>query len=340
MMHCGRLTIAQNRCTLQHTSIEAAKYDKGGLQTGGLQCMISIITITHNRAAYLPATIKSVLGQTRRDFEWIIVDDGSTDGTAALIASVEDERISYHYLDRVGRISTLRNHAIGLAKGEYIAFIDSDDLWSANKLEVQIEAMQTLNASVCLTDYRLFAASAEPDTTALSEYPQAQKTDIFLDYLRGQFRGSVFLQAIVFKRTCLDQSPHLETRWDMGEYAFLANIYAQYEIAYLEAPFTLIRRHDANYTLVHQVSPYYEQLTRLEYYYGTGKLNRPTYRALKGYSLCRLSYALLLNNRPLQSKVAALQAIRSKPWGFMPYLRWVKAQYQLLKASKQAQRTY
>lgn len=98
---------------------------------------VSIIMATYNRAHLLPHTIESVLNQTFRDFEFIIIDDGSTDSTNLLVASYDDRRIKYYYQSNKGR-SAARNRAIAEASGEFIAFLDSDDLFVDTKLEAQI----------------------------------------------------------------------------------------------------------------------------------------------------------------------------------------------------------
>jgi glycosyltransferase involved in cell wall biosynthesis len=87
-------------------------------------------------------TIRSVLSQTYHNWEWIIIDDGSTDSTRDIIHSWKDERIRYHYQEHGGidKICLTHNKALGLSKGEFIALIDGDDLWPEYKLEKQLES--------------------------------------------------------------------------------------------------------------------------------------------------------------------------------------------------------
>ncbi len=99
---------------------------------------VSVIIPTYNRAPYIRDSIKSVLGQTCSDYEIIVVDDGSTDDTQiALLPWVDEGTIRYAYQDNQG-VSTARNFGVRLAKGKYIAFLDSDDLFLPTKLEKQI----------------------------------------------------------------------------------------------------------------------------------------------------------------------------------------------------------
>jgi glycosyltransferase involved in cell wall biosynthesis len=101
---------------------------------------ISAAIITHNRAHYLEEAITSVLDQTCRDFELIVVDDGSTDDTEAVIEPYLD-RIRYVRQERQGKAAA-RNAAVELAQGELVAFCDSDDAWYPDRLERQLAAFE------------------------------------------------------------------------------------------------------------------------------------------------------------------------------------------------------
>jgi glycosyltransferase involved in cell wall biosynthesis len=96
----------------------------------------SIIVPAYNRAHFLPAVIKSVLGQTRLDWELIIVDDASTDNTGEVIASFTDNRIIYLRNERNCERGFSRNRGISESSGKYICFLDSDDEFLENHLEV------------------------------------------------------------------------------------------------------------------------------------------------------------------------------------------------------------
>ena len=102
--------------------------------------LISAAIITHNRAHYLPDAIASVLGQTVRDFELIVVDDGSTDATQDAVAPYLD-RIRYVRQENRGKAAA-RNAAVQLTEGELIAFCDSDDAWLPDRLERQLAALE------------------------------------------------------------------------------------------------------------------------------------------------------------------------------------------------------
>jgi len=104
--------------------------------------LISIVVPTFNSACYLPEMIESVLRQTYKNWELIIMDDGSTDSTQELMESYEDPRIYYQYRPENKGISFTRNEAMAHAKGEYIAVMDADDIMNPERLELSLKAIK------------------------------------------------------------------------------------------------------------------------------------------------------------------------------------------------------
>ncbi len=106
---------------------------------------VSVLVTTHNRKALLPKAIESVLKQSLSDWELVIVDDGSTDGTAAVARAFaeRDRRIKYLEGDRVGRIAVVSNRGLAAAQGAYVAILDDDDYWiDDRKLEKQVAFLE------------------------------------------------------------------------------------------------------------------------------------------------------------------------------------------------------
>ena len=102
--------------------------------------LISIIIPTYNRASLLTECINNILEQTYKDFEIIIVSDGSTDHSKYEISKINDSRIQFIDLDKnYGYPAKARNEGINISKGEFIAFCDDDDLWEKDKLEKQMK---------------------------------------------------------------------------------------------------------------------------------------------------------------------------------------------------------
>ena len=118
--------------------------------------LISIITPLYNSKQYILETIQSVLSQTYANWEMIIIDDASTDGSDEIIKSfsIKDERIKFIKLDLNQGPAFARNKGIKEASGRYIAFLDSDDLWMPEKLEKQIEFMDDHKTPLSFTAYQ------------------------------------------------------------------------------------------------------------------------------------------------------------------------------------------
>ena len=112
---------------------------------------VSIVVPTYNRAERLRETLRSVFNQTCQDFELIVVDDGSTDDTQKVVNSFP--RVQYISKQENHGVSRARNEGLALAKGRYICFLDSDDLWDEKKLQIQVQWMgDNPNCQVCYTD--------------------------------------------------------------------------------------------------------------------------------------------------------------------------------------------
>lgn len=115
--------------------------------------MVSIIIPTYNRSENVIESIESVLNQTYQDIEIIVVDDGSTDDTMQKVKSVNDSRVNYIQLEKNYGQSYARNKGASIAKGECLAFQDSDDSWYRNKLELQLGFMKTAGTDMCFCQF-------------------------------------------------------------------------------------------------------------------------------------------------------------------------------------------
>ena len=124
--------------------------------------LVSIVMPSYNTAGFIEESIKSVLAQTYDDWELIIVDDCSTDNTDEVVSFFEDPRIRYIKNEKNSGAAVSRNRALSEAKGKWIAFLDSDDLWSPNKLQKQISFMENSGYSFSYTNYEEIAENGEP----------------------------------------------------------------------------------------------------------------------------------------------------------------------------------
>lgn len=119
------------------------------------QPLVSVIMPCYNMERFIACTIESVQRQTYPHWELLIVDDASTDGTAEIVKSHQnqDDRIRFVVKEQHSGIADSRNQAIRMAQGRYLAFLDSDDLWHPDKLEVQLRFMTEKNIGFCYSSY-------------------------------------------------------------------------------------------------------------------------------------------------------------------------------------------
>lgn len=139
--------------------------------------LVTVVIPTHNRAHLLPRAVKSVLEQTYRSFELIIVDDASTDSTRQIVEGISDGRIHYacHEENRGGPAA--RNTGISRAKGAYVALLDDDDEWMPRKLEEQVQMFSRVTKRVGLIYSGLEVRSS-----------QGRVIDTIMPELRGNLR--------------------------------------------------------------------------------------------------------------------------------------------------------
>lgn len=135
--------------------------------------LVSVITPVYNAAAFIEKTVASVLNQTYTNIEHILVDDCSTDQSEAILRAYmeRDPRVKYVRLAENSGAAVARNTGLEQAQGQYIAFIDSDDLWKPHKLENQIQFMKQNQYAFTYTDFEMITEAGEilPRTATLPE---------------------------------------------------------------------------------------------------------------------------------------------------------------------------
>lgn len=163
---------------------------------------ISVIIPFYNGVEWLCEAVQSVLRQTYKNFEIIVINDGSSENMDRFLNKFGDKT---HYIVTNNKgPGPARNLGIEMAKGEYIAFLDSDDLWLPNKLEVQVLNMNNYNWIWSHTSYSLF---------------NDENTEFIKDVLVGDFKGDIFLKkfisspiatpCVIIKKVFFDENPNI-----------------------------------------------------------------------------------------------------------------------------------
>lgn len=127
-----------------------------------MKTVVSIVVPVYNALKYIDDTVKSIEGQTFTEWELILVDDGSTDGTREYLKSIENEKNRVFFQSENGGAARARNKGIAEAKGKYLAFIDADDLWNKEKLQKQVHFMEKTNVNFSFTNYEFGTEDAKP----------------------------------------------------------------------------------------------------------------------------------------------------------------------------------
>ena len=198
---------------------------------------ISVVIPTYNRAHCLSRAIRSVLNQSYKDFEVIVVDDCSTDETESVVRNFKDDRIIYVRQGQRLGAACARNEGIRKARGEFIAFQDSDDEWLPEKLHRQMDIFRKRGAEVGV----VYSAVWYVDGQKKTYFPQRGKAglngNISDSLLAGNF---VTIQTLV-RRECFQKSGMFDENlprfqdWDMW-----LRIAQSYQFAFIDEPLALI----------------------------------------------------------------------------------------------------
>ena len=160
---------------------------------------VSVIIPSYNREHLVGRAIKSVLDQTYQDFELIVIDDASTDNTEEVVKSFNDERIKYLKHDENKGGAAARNTGIKVARGEYIAFQDSDDEWLPVKLEKQMKVFEAASPEVGVVYTGFWRIESNKKIYIPSEKVARKEGNIHAELLRGNF---VDTPTAVVKKDC------------------------------------------------------------------------------------------------------------------------------------------
>lgn len=209
--------------------------------------MVSVLMSCYNHDKFVGEAIESVLGQTFQDFEFIILDNGSTDGSTQIIADYEkkDDRIRAIFHENNLGIPRALNELIDSAKGKFLARIDSDDLWVEEKLEKQLEVMEQDENLVVWTEADLIDGESRSTGGKFTEmYESSEKNgNLFDDLLAGNF---LFCSSMMYKRENLDGIRYNEHIRNLNDHKFNLDLSYRYDYYFLPEILSKYRLHGGN----------------------------------------------------------------------------------------------
>ena len=277
--------------------------------------VISVITPTYNRARFLPAAVASVLSQTFGDFELIIVDDGSEDNTPDVLKPFfADRRVRYVYQENQGQ-SHARNLALKQATGDFIAFLDSDDVWARDKLEKQLAVFRA-NSEVDIVHGD--EATINEQGSVVSLQNMRRYSGRITRYLLAD--NSVSITTALVRRRCFDEMGGFDTSVGVADdyelwlrfsarycYQYEPGIVASYRVMADQISSDKRRRYAANERIIQQfLARYGEVLSPGERRWGLARFHcrKARYFASAGERGKAVgAIAGALHNAPLDSVV-------------------------------------
>jgi glycosyltransferase involved in cell wall biosynthesis len=290
---------------------------------------VSVVIPTYNYGRFLSEAIQSVLDQTYKDFEIIVIDDGSTDNTEEVVNSFKDSRIRYIYQDHSG-VSVAENAGVNAARGEYITGMGADDLYLPRNLEIKVKLLDSRPeiGMVCsdayLFDNRTGATIGrfwrddpshylvDPQKAALHPIDELIIHGCFIAPQASMMRRTVFEKVGRFDNTlavCED--------WDL-----LFRIVQHFPIEIIDEPLIKLRRHDTNMSL-NRDTMYVGEVATLSKLLHSHSLSKKQVK-LANKRLVSLHFYYgrwaILSGHEVAGRNAMISRIRTSPWELKSYL--------------------
>lgn len=206
---------------------------------------VSINIPCFNSEKHIAETLQSVLSQTFEDFEIILVNDGSTDMTEEIIKTFSDPRIKYYYQKNMG-LSKTRNKQLGLSSGDFIAFLDHDDIWLPTKLEKQIQLFEN-QPKVGLVYCDTIFFNDKGDVKRLYSNRVPPRGNVFRQILKNYFLA---MPSVVIRKQALEsQQQWFDENFSMSEeYDLFIRIAHDWDFDYVNEPLAKWRMHSTSLT--------------------------------------------------------------------------------------------
>lgn len=214
----------------------------------GLAPLVSVVLPTYNRAHFLGRAMQSLMDQTYQNWEAIVIDNHSSDNTNEIVEGFTDPRIKFLKIHNNGVISASRNMGITAARGELIAFLDSDDWWEADKLEKQVPLFN--NKDVGLVYGNFWIVNDRKNKTHQVAHRRTLPEGTVLDKLLEE--NVVGMLTMVVRRCALDRLDQIfDTRYHIiDDFDMIVRLAAQWKFACVQAPVAYYRWHGNNQSIL------------------------------------------------------------------------------------------
>ena len=277
---------------------------------------------TYNREVYIGKTIESIQRQTYMHWELIIVDDGSDDDTEAIIKEINDNRIQFIKAGRTNINGKIKNRGIQQAQGNFIAFIDSDDLWAPEKLEQQIAALEQFpEASFSLTGGYNFYQENVPVDFFYKEDGQLVG-DVFLPLFKSKI--AAFTQTLLLKKECLKTVNGFPENKEFADIEFILQLAAKFKAVVLYQPLVYRRLHASNHSAANWERSYLEGIVLYKLYQQKSVVPAPVIREALFKIHLRFGEAYLKRKKQKKALLQHLKAWTYQPLNLVPFKKMGK----------------
>ena len=207
--------------------------------------LISIIMNCYNGETYLRDAIKSILDQTYKNFEVIFWDNQSKDESANIFKSFDDKRLNYYYSKKHTTLYEARNLAIKKSKGEFIAFLDTDDIWASDKLYLQIKKFKSKKVGLVYSNY--YALNQNAGKKKLAYKKKLPEGIVFNELLKDYFIG---INTVIMRKSIFMKNKEIfNKRYNIiGDFDLITRISKNTHFANVQTPLVTYRIHDKNFS--------------------------------------------------------------------------------------------
>lgn len=273
---------------------------------------VSIIIPTYNRADLLPRAIASILAQTFRNFELIIVDDGSTDDTPEVVNKFQekDNRVKYIRQENSGGAARPKNTGIKNAAGEYIAVLDSDDEWLPEKLAKQLNLFEKFNnPNLGFVGCHAFIVNKKPDGQNIFKIPSYRKSEFLEKILHRDYLGSG--SGIMYKKSVFDDIGFFDENLKSGQdWEMRIRLLQKYDFEAVPEPLIKYHLHQAS---VSESLAFSQRAADIEYISNKHKNIFERYPAAQANILKYCGVNLMLAGDKKRAGLRFLRAIKIYP---------------------------
>lgn len=287
--------------------------------------LVSIVMPTYNRANFIVETINSIQKQTYSNWELIIVDDGSTDQTSGIVSNFCDDRIHYHKQQHLG-MEHARNFGLEKSRGEFIGFMDSDDLWAINKLHRQLSVFEEHPyIYFCLTGAYEFKTHGKPLVFFYKQRSGLKFGDLFLSFFKSELVASP--PTLIFKRQCLE-TIGLMQNVELAHIHFILALTLHFKGAILYEALLYRRMHESSYSSINHAKRHNDGIKLIRHYKNMLPLNVYSEAALRSH--INFGEACLRKKLRLRATQEFFKAWKCQPLNIIPIKKIAKAWLQPL----------